>query len=363
VNILHCIPTLSGGGAERQLSSIAPIQAQLGHEVTIAYVHDGPDMSYRAADGPVRYVKLKASRNTDPMLLWRLGHLMRRVRADVVHTWIVQMDIAAGLVASTLSVPWILREPSSAAAWPDTPKFRLRQFVARGAAAIVANSAGGDDYWRRHAPYVPRHVVPNGLAIEAIAAARAIDSMAFGIPATAPVVLFAGRVDDNPKNVTAMVEAFIAAAPECPAHFVICGEGPARDHVESRVRSTGLADRIHFFGYRTDIWRWMKRASVFISLSSYEGQSNSLLEAIACRTPLLLSDIPAHRDIVGPDAAKLVDAHDAATIPKAILEVLGDSAAADRRAEAAARMLGTRSFITIAQKYCAIYEGAGVRRR
>ena len=41
MKILNIIPGLGGGGAERQLSYLAPHMAQVGHEVHIAYIHEG----------------------------------------------------------------------------------------------------------------------------------------------------------------------------------------------------------------------------------------------------------------------------------------------------------------------------------
>ena len=117
MRILHLIPNLSGGGAERQLSYLAPELARMGHDVHIAYSLEciqKPELP-----GVVLH-RLKAQSNYDPYLLWQLVRLIRRIKPDIIHTWILQMDILGGMAARLNGIPWIFREPSSAMAYPPT---------------------------------------------------------------------------------------------------------------------------------------------------------------------------------------------------------------------------------------------------
>ena len=69
MRILHLIPNLSGGGAEQQLSYLAPELACMGHDVYIAYSKEGP---YKSELHGVVLHPLRALSNYDPYLLGQL---------------------------------------------------------------------------------------------------------------------------------------------------------------------------------------------------------------------------------------------------------------------------------------------------
>jgi glycosyltransferase involved in cell wall biosynthesis len=150
MHILHLIPALSGGGAERQLSYLAPELVRMGHEVHIAYSKEGPNKPELPG---ILLHQLKSRSNYDPYLLWQLVRIIRRIKPDIIHTWILQMDILGGIAARLNRIPWIFREPSSAMGYPPTWKNRLRVRVGSGATAIVSNSFGGYEYWKSHLPH------------------------------------------------------------------------------------------------------------------------------------------------------------------------------------------------------------------
>src|SRR4051794_34319705 len=92
MRVLHCIPTLGGGGAERQLAYLAAELRVLGWEVHIAYGHDGPYCAVLAQAGAVLH-RVHGRGNHDPRLLWQLRRLISKIQPDVVQTWLFQMDI------------------------------------------------------------------------------------------------------------------------------------------------------------------------------------------------------------------------------------------------------------------------------
>ncbi|HMA54166.1 MAG TPA: glycosyltransferase, partial [Acidobacteriota bacterium] len=93
MRILHLIPKLSAGGAERQLSYLASELARGGHEVHIGYSREGPERPDLI--GVVLH-RLESRSNYSPLLLRQLVRLIRSVKPDVVQTWILQMDILGG---------------------------------------------------------------------------------------------------------------------------------------------------------------------------------------------------------------------------------------------------------------------------
>src|SRR5947209_10647877 len=135
------------------------------------YVHHGAG-TWPAAVPAHRFA---AHRPWDPMLIVEIVALIRRWRADVVHTWLPRMDVTGGIAAAIARVPVVVTEPNSHTSYGGELKSRVRVAVARRvAAAVVANSAGGGRYWARGGPEVRGQVVTNSVPVEVLgSAARA----------------------------------------------------------------------------------------------------------------------------------------------------------------------------------------------
>ncbi|HZH32569.1 MAG TPA: glycosyltransferase [Pyrinomonadaceae bacterium] len=349
MKILYCIPNLKHGGAERQLSYLAAALAAGGHEVHVASSRGGPNLARMESAG-VKWHPLGGSGNRDPVIFYRLLRLMRRLRPDIVQTILTPMDILGGAAALLTRTRWVLRESSSAPLYAAGWRNRLRLSLGRRADAVVSNSAGGDAYWRSAPGAQALRVIPNAIPFDEIA--QADSARAGGFDPAAKVVLYAGRMDEG-KNVESLIAALARVAAEVPFVAVMCGDGPHRPHLERMARSLGLAHRVVFKGYVDNLWDIMKRADVLVSLSRVEGCPNVVLEAMACGCPLVVSDIPAHREMLDEHSARFADPDDtikAAADIKAIL-AHGDAA----RARAARECAAGRPVETTARCYEQLY--------
>ena len=352
--ILHCIPTMGSGGAERQLAYLCAELPALGWDVHVALVGGGPNLARLRESGATVHT-LRARSNYDPALPWRLWRLVRRVRPDLVQAWLPQMELLAGLAATASRVPWILSERSSAPAYAASAKSLVRPILARRAGAVVANSAGGAAYWEgRLRPSVTLTVIPNAVPLAEIDAMEGAGPDRTGLDPAQEVVLFVGRFDRE-KNLHALIASLPVVLQRPRAVAVLCGEGPMRAAVEAAVAGLGLADRVRLVGFVPDAWAWMKRASVLVSPSLFEGHPNVVLEAAACGCPLVVSDIPAHQEFLDGENALLVDTGDSAALARAILWVLANPEAAARRAKNAHARVESWSTAEIARRYDRVY--------
>lgn len=338
------------GGAERQLSYLAEGLVRQGHEVHVAMVFRGRYTESLEGAGATIHV-LDGSRY-DPRVVTRLTALVREVRPDVVNTWLTQMDIFGGLVTKWLGIPWVLSERSTAAAYPPSLLHRLREWMGRRADAVIANSSGGMDYWRDHTSS-DIHLVPNIVPLEQIERTSAVTDDV-GIEEHEKVALFVGRLSAE-KNLGKFLEAMAIARERRDLTAVLCGDGPLRPALEQRARELGLGSWVRFPGSVPNPWSWLKRADVVVAVSTFEGNPNVALEAAAVGAPLVVSDIPAYREILGADCARFVDPNDAEAIAQAIVDVSSDAAAARARAERARWCVAGRSVGEIAARYEDIY--------
>ena len=353
MRILHILPHLSGGGAERQFCYLAPELVRMGHRVDVAYLNNGPD---RLELSGVTMHQLVARNNYDPYLLWQLVRLIRRLKPDVVHTWILQMDILGGMAARLNGVPWIFREPCSAMAYPPTWKNLLRVRVGYGASAIVSNSRGGDEYWKTQLPNSHRYVIPNALPVDAIN--RTVAALPPGFKKSEGlIVLYVGRMEKVQKKSQAFLETLVCVRQKQNVLGVLCGEGPQRSELEVLRHKLGLDAAVHFTGHlpTASVWALMKKASVFVSLSAFEGCPNTVMEAMACGCPIVLSDIPAHREIVNERCALFVDPSNIQQTADTILQSLRNADASRGRVLMAKGKTQGWSVVEMARNYERVY--------
>ncbi len=369
MRILHLCPSLAGGGAERQLCYLSRELGNRGHNVDVVLLNSGPNMDlltgvknvqvHILGKGKTVFHGEPSLHNYNPLVLTRVFRLIRKLRPDVVQTWIPQMDIVGGIAAKAVGVPWILREPSSALTYIHGGiKVGLRAWLGRRASVVVANSNAGSAYWGSISPSIRRLVIRNGVPISSLGSVRPLIHP--DIPDGMPLLLYAGRFDQE-KNVERTLKAMGDAVLHFNAQAIICGAGPLKPALKAIVDNLPDPSRVKLWDYQQQLWPLMKRADVFVSVSHQEGSPNGVLEAVACRCPLVISDIPEHREILSQNSAEFVDAQSVDSITKGILHALTDRPLAEARAQKAYADIAQFSVAEMGTRYETLYRSLSTR--
>jgi glycosyltransferase involved in cell wall biosynthesis len=357
LRILYLIPNFTSGGAERQLALLASEICRQGVEVHVGFCELGVDSKANfeiLARSNVRLHSIPSRNNYDPSILFHIISIMRSIKPNLVQTWMLQMDVFGGLASKLTGVPFVLSERSSALAYPHTWKYWLRSQIGRLAISIVANSQGGAAYWKPWARRIA--VIRNGLSLDVILNTPQADVGVFGFPTSARLILFAGRLSPE-KNLDVLVQALdkvLVAFPDCVA--LLFGDGGLRSKIQSRVDMMQTHERMRLLGYTNDLWNWMRRAAAFVSISRFEGNPNTVLEAMAIGCPLIVSDIPQHREILDDSTALFCDPTSVTAVATSINMALCDPSGASARAEAAYRQAAEWSIEETARQYLKLYE-------
>jgi L-malate glycosyltransferase len=104
-------------------------------------------------------------------------------------------------------------------------------------------------------------------------------------------------------GVDVVVKAFIEAARQVPdLRLFLLGSGSQAAVLRQLIEQSGLQDRVQFGGQvsQDDLLRYYRAADLYLSASHSDGSSVSLLEALACGLPALISDIPGNREWITP---------------------------------------------------------------
>jgi glycosyltransferase involved in cell wall biosynthesis len=142
-----------------------------------------------------------------------------------------------------------------------------------------------------------------------------------------PYFLSVGTIQPR-KNIARLIEAFAAAHATIDHHInlVLVGKrGWQTEKIERRAAELGIAESVHFAGYVSDqdLPAILSGALAFVFPSLHEGFGMPVLEAQACGTPVLASNVSALPEVVG-DSGVLVDPYNVAAIANGLVRLASD---------------------------------------
>ncbi len=159
------------------------------------------------------------------------------------------------------------------------------------------------------------HVVPNAVDLDRIDRVAQVGQAAHSDPFTIATV---GLI--KMKNPFTVLEAF-REYPDQASKLVFIGEGNLRPLLAQEVEKSGLQKQVKMTGLieRDSVFEYFTQADLFVSASWGEGLPVAVMEAMACRRPVILSDIPPHREIAeSADFIPLIKPHDVAGFAREI---------------------------------------------
>ena len=358
MKVIHLIPCLSGGGAEQQLQYLYCSESMCDFQVHVVYLNDvGIDTSDFKN---VQFHKLVTRSNYNPLLIWQLFVLVRKIKPDIVQSWLIQSDILAAIVCLLTNTTWICRESNSPALRSGRVlKFYLRRIFLRFSSIIISNSTGGYNYWNEKYPEKRNLLVENGFPVEEIKfEGLKSDNIPLQLKDSA-YVLFVGRLE-NQKNIPKLIESMIFV--KSGIKLVICGEGSQCAALKELTEVSRLSEKVIFNGKtgKAEVYQLMTRARGVVLTSHFEGFPNVAVEAMICRAPLVLSDIEPHRSLLSDNEAVFVNKESPREIAAAIDGLVQDPDSAARRAGFAHQKAVNLSLEAMASKYRQIYVEATV---
>ena len=204
----------------------------------------------------------------------------------------------------------------------------LFRFFCRHADGIIVASEGMRRECVRH--YRARAdavvVVPNSVDIEDIQEKSGKDTD-LNIPEGFHVITTSGRLEME-KNFPFLLRAFSAARAQRAMKLVIIGEGSERKMLQALALELKISEDVIFTGYQKNPFRFLRRSDLFVHTCLFEGFANAIIEAMACRVPVVAVNCPyGPRDIIQHgENGFLVDMNDQKSLVNALL-LLTDSKA------------------------------------
>ena len=168
---------------------------------------------------------------------------------------------------------------------------RVMPWAYRNAKFITVSESTKKDMNNLNIKGIATEIIPNGVDLEKLKP---------GVKNKSPLVLYLGRLKSY-KSINVLITSFKKVVEIIPeVRLIIAGDGEERVGLERLTKRLKLSDKITFLGRVSEKKkiRLMQRAWVFVNPSFMEGWGITSIEANACGTPVVASNVPGLRDSV-----------------------------------------------------------------
>jgi glycosyltransferase involved in cell wall biosynthesis len=310
LRILHVIRGLANSsGTTHIVGPLAEAQARQGHAVKVLFVEKPgrkpvvPDPAIVESRGFPMTIPTEHLGWSRPFALAVRTEISN---ADVVHvhaiwnfpTWCAMRE------AHHAGVPYVVAPQGSLEDWALGRSRQLKALYARilekpyfnRALAVQALTEAEATQCRTFGITAPIQILPNGVDLETVDgnARRADLRMELSLANDSVVFLFLGRLFPK-KGLDLLIPAFARLAARCPEAFLaIAGDDGGsgyRAEMERLAHNSGVAERTRFLGELRHERKFevLRGADVFVLSSYSEGLPVAVLEAMACRRPVVIT--------------------------------------------------------------------------
>lgn len=276
---------LSGGGSERVVCNLANYLSDKGIEVQILTLGDDePTYSLKKEINRISLPKKKDRTFFFGKLIKRLIRLLFFIRNNKTDVYVVFLPVTTILM---LFFKFMIKCPvvASERAFPSVYSFRkqkMLQRLAHLADGWVFQTQSQEKWYGCYIKNVPRVIIPNAINEEFL------DAAYDGVKEK--IVISTGRLTKQ-KNHALLINSFAQVLKKIPNYkLYIYGDGPEKNNLEELIFLLGLQHNIFLPGYSTEIKKIMRKASLFVLSSDFEGMPNALMEAMALGIPCISTD-------------------------------------------------------------------------
>lgn len=287
--ILFLVPSMSGGGAERFLTTLLKnIDRSKFTPVLCLLQKKGPFLNELPADLEVIDLNVKRVRYA----FLRIIRVIQQCKPDIVFSTLGHLNLAIMMIKPLLpkKISFIAREtniPSintNQSPFPNLlPILYRKLYPFFDKVVCQSNDMRMDLVTNFRFPLQKTIVINNPVDVEYILS-RTIDDNAI-LPKEKINILAAGKLKYQ-KGFDLLIQAFSNLKDE-RFHLTILGDGPELNFLKHSISKLKLDDHITLAGFQNNPFPYMAQADLFVLSSRFEGFPNVVLEAMACKTPVV----------------------------------------------------------------------------
>ncbi len=313
MHVMHVMEATIGG-TRRHLGDAARGQLARGLEVTLAVSAlrqpDFEDDLAALERAGARVLRVDMVRSLAPRLdfsHWRtLARHMERLQPDVVHTHSSKGGALGRAASMATGVGARVHTPHTFAFLFDAMFGKAtralywhieRSLAAQTRVVIAVSDSEAATFAASGVVDADRvRVVRNGIDPAPWGAAQPVDRSALASAPAAPIAAVVGLL--NVAKGQDLAIELLAEPGLGSLQLAIAGHGEERESLEARARSLGVADRVRFLGFRTDVPSILASVDFVLVPSRWEGMPYIVLEAHAASRPVVATPVDGSRDLV-----------------------------------------------------------------
>jgi glycosyltransferase involved in cell wall biosynthesis len=306
IRVLHVMPQITIGGAERQLHAlIVNSEPQVVTHEVLYYSDPQDSEGYRLyADAGIKFCRVPRNKKRPIKFLRDLSREIKKRKPDIVHCWLFSGNIWGRWAAILAGIKNIIVAYRVCDVW--YPRIsRVLEKLTTKRVHYSANSYACADFIGKKLGVSPDrfHVIYNGISLEKfeVSSKREKLSGELNIPKDAKIVTMVGRLTYQKNYPILLKVARKCKDKRLPYHFMIVGHGEKESELKELSRQLEVADIVHFLGLRLDIPEILKSSDIFCFTTLFEGFPNVLLEAMAAGLPIVTTNFGGVDELIEND--------------------------------------------------------------
>jgi glycosyltransferase involved in cell wall biosynthesis len=333
--IVHVINGLERGGAETTLFRL--VSASSAHDFQVVSLtsegYFGPLLRERGI--PVTCLNMRI-RESSPFAIFPLVRLLKRLRPQLIQTWMPHANLLGGIAARVAGIPvcWGVRQANLSLAANKRRTLataRVCAWLSNWLPSIIVSCSRRAVAVHVAYGYAPRfEVIPNGIDVAEFfpkAGMRELVRLRLGISSDELVVGHVGRFDVHKDYDTLLTACGLLSQQHMRFRLLLCGPHIDGDNeaLSALVAKHGMTDKVILLGARSDVEELMHAMDILAMSSLAEAFPNVVAEAMAVGLPCVVTDVGDAADIVG-DTGWIVPPQDPPAFSRAMAEALNSSA-------------------------------------
>lgn len=355
-NVLQLVGSFHQGGSERQAVQLTRLlREDETHNIFLAALNSEGVLKPEAEQiGLAEIPEFRLNSFYDLNFFKQLKNCVRFIKAnkiEIVHTHDFYTNVFGIGAAQLAKVPVKIASKRETSGMRSRAQKIIEKRIFNSADAIVANSEAVKNYLIDGKIAAEKiEVVYNGLDLDRIKPQQTnrreiCQELGLPIDENVKIITLVANLRHAVKNQPMFLRAAKTVAEKFPnAHFVLAGEGELKEELERRARELGVAGKTHFIGRCAKIPELLTVSYAGVSTSFAEGFSNSILEYMALRLPVVATKVGGAAEAIDEnETGFLVASNDDAAMSERLSELLENP---DR-----AKIMGERGRKKVEEKF------------